>query len=46
MKKKGFVSFCVKAIILLALVVVMDKAVGFAFVKMKDYGLKSNPECM
>lgn len=46
MKKKGFVSFCVKAIILLALVVVVDKAVGFAFVKMKDYGLKTNPECM
>ncbi|MCQ2171296.1 MAG: hypothetical protein MJZ17_00865 [Bacteroidales bacterium] len=46
MKKKGFVSFCVKAIILLALVVVVDRAVGFAFVKMKDYGLKSNPECM
>ena len=46
MEKKGFVSFCVKAIILLALVVVVDKAVGFAFVKMKDYGLKTNPECM
>lgn len=31
-------------IILLALVVIADKAVGLAFVTLKDYGLKVNPE--
>lgn len=33
-----------KSIILFALLVVVDKLVGFTFVKMKDYGLKTNPE--
>lgn len=46
MKNDGFISFCVKAIILLAILLAVDKAVGAAFEIMKDVGLKTNPECM
>lgn len=46
MKNKGLFSFCMKAIILLAIVLVVDKVVGFAFLKIKDCGLKTNPECL
>lgn len=44
MKKKDLLQFCLKVVLLIAIVFVLDKGVGFAFVAMKDYGLKKNPE--
>lgn len=41
---KNFPTFCIKVIILLVILLAVDRIIGILFIKMKDSGLKNNPE--
>lgn len=46
MKHREYSAFCLKFILFIVLLWSVDKGIGAAFVAMKDYGLKVNPENM
>lgn len=46
MKNNTFLTFCIKVVLILVIIFGVDRFVGYTFVKMKDLGLKSNPENM
>ena len=46
MKNKTFTDFCLKVIVFVLLLFLVDRGVGCVFIAMKDYGLETNAENM